>query len=65
MTVIGFLIGFALGVGIAYLITAGLVKSSNDLGDSKGKFRDFSDEPLNVIESKNRVSAKFIPSDFS
>jgi len=64
MIVIGFILGVIVGIGVAYLITALLVKSSNDLGDSVGQFKDFSKESLKVIEKKDGVSRNYIPGDY-
>ena len=46
--VYGILGGLALGISIAMLFTIWIVKKSNDIGDSKGQFGDFS-EYLDVI----------------
>ena len=40
--------GLAFGISVAMLFTVWLVKKSNDIGDSKGQFNDFS-EYLDVI----------------
>ena len=40
--------GLAFGISVALLFTIWLVKKSNDIGDSKGQFNDFSDY-LDVI----------------
>lgn len=39
--IVGGLIGLALGIGLAFLITMYLVRKSNDIGDSKGSLADF------------------------
>ena len=38
---IGGVYGFALGLGLAILITMILIKKSNDIGDSRGTMNDF------------------------
>ena len=44
----GIVAGLAFGISVAALFTIWLVKKSNDIGDSKGQFNDFS-EYLDVI----------------
>ncbi|MDO5154627.1 MAG: hypothetical protein Q4D51_01555 [Eubacteriales bacterium] len=65
MGVIGALLGIAFGVVLAYLIISIMVKKSNDLGDSKGNYKDFSTAPVVIHESKNNVSQNFIPPEYS
>lgn len=42
-----------------------MVKKSNDLGDSKGSYEDFSTTPVVIHESKNNVSSRFVPPKYS
>ena len=46
--VYGVVAGLAFGISVAALFTIWLVKKSNDIGDSKGQFNDFS-EYLDII----------------
>lgn len=39
---IGILYGIGVAVSLAILITVSVLKKSNDIGDSRGKFEDFS-----------------------
>ena len=50
--VYGVLAGLAFGISVAMLFTIWLVKKSNDIGDSKGQFSDFS-EYLDVISNED------------
>ncbi len=52
---LGFLAGIFLGIGIAIFLLAGLVKKSNDFGDSSGSLHDFSRYPVHIIESQNNI----------
>lgn len=49
--VFGCIMGFAAG----YLVTALWIARSNDIGNSKGSFSDFTRYPLHVIRSENKI----------
>ena len=49
------LLGIGVGFSLASLVTAFLVSRSNDIGNSKGTFNDFTKKPLKIIQSKNRI----------
>ncbi len=57
MLFLAFILGNLLGFSLAYMIVAYLVKRSNDHGNSKGTFRDFNRNPLNVIKKRDRIGA--------
>ena len=50
--IFGIVFGLAYGIAIATLIMVGIIKKSNDIGDSKGHFEDFSNN-LFVIDHED------------
>ena len=54
-TVIGILLGIAIGIGLALRITVQNIKGSNDVGDSKGDLEDFH-AVLNIIVTNDGLT---------
>lgn len=50
-----FIFGIVLGIACGFAITAFLADKSNNKGDSKASFRDWSNEPLKIIEKKDNI----------
>lgn len=59
LTLIIFILTFGYALSVAYCITIYLVKKSNDFGDSKGKYEDFTDCPFIVKKIKNNVTMNY------
>ena len=55
----GITAGLAFGISVALLFTIWLVKKSNDIGDSKGEFHDFS-EYMDVIRITPDEALKYV-----
>ncbi len=55
MFVIGFIIGGFIGIGIALIIVASSVDKSNNLGDSKGSFANFTSRPIEILEKEDKL----------
>ena len=49
------LVGIAIGISIGLAATVHLLSKSNDIGNSKGTFKDFSAEPLRILSYKNKM----------
>ena len=50
------ILGICLGVALAFMITAIMVDSSTNKGDSKASFRDWANKPIKIIEKKDNVN---------
>ena len=55
MLILAIMIGCLIGFSFAFMITAILVAKSNDHGDSKGTFVQFSEAPLHMIYSQDNI----------
>lgn len=55
ITIISFIIGIIISFGFALAIVGHYVDLSNNKGDSKATFHDFSSRPLHMIESVDKV----------
>lgn len=55
MIVLAFILGIISGVCIAICIVIKRVKRSNDIGNNAASFYDFSQEPIRLIEMKDRI----------
>ena len=55
MIIIAFLIGIFVGCSISLCIIASMVAKSNDYGNTKGNFSDFTNSNLNVIVKQDRI----------
>jgi len=53
MALFGFILGIALGSGIAFFAAASWLNSSNNIGDSKGTVADFSNEGMEFVTKKS------------
>jgi len=63
MFIFAIIFGCLIGFAFAYMLTAKLVASSNDHGDSRNNFKDFADYPLHIIEKKNNLNSPYSPHD--
>lgn len=59
MFIFAIIFGCLIGFAFAYMLTAKLVASSNDHGDSRNNFTDFADYPLHIIEKKNNLNSPY------
>lgn len=50
-----FILALFAGFSFAFYIIVSNVKKTNDIGDSKASFHHFSEKPLRMIYSKDRV----------
>lgn len=57
MIVLGIILGIVIALCFSFMVTMLIVRKSNDMGDSKGTFREFSDSPLRIISKKDGVNA--------
>ena len=55
MIIIAFLIGIFVGCSVSLCIIASKVAKSNDYGNTKGDFTDFTKSSLNVIVKQDRI----------
>lgn len=55
MIIIAFILGVFIGCSISLFIVAGKVAKSNDLGNTKGDFTDFSKGSIHLISQQDRI----------
>lgn len=55
MIIIAFILGVFIGCSISLFIVAGKVAKSNDLGNTKGDFLDFSNGSIRLISQQDRI----------
>lgn len=56
MVVFGIIVGLLLAACFAFMLTMIIVRKSNDSGDSKGTFAQFSSTPLRIISRSDGVN---------
>ncbi len=56
--IIAIVVGVALGVGFAFLITGIVLNASNKIGDSKGSFENFAVFPLRILNQQDNVGKR-------
>ena len=54
----GIIFGVLLGLAVATLVTVWAVKTSNDIGDSRGGFMDFADY-MNVVSDEDNLRSTY------
>ena len=55
MIIIAFIIGVFIGCSVSLFIVSGKVAKSNDLGNTKGNFLDFSNGSIHLIVKQDRI----------
>ena len=55
MLILAIIIGCLLGFGLAYMCIGILVAKSNNHGDSKGDFQDFSNGSWRLLQEQNNI----------
>ena len=55
MFIIALLMGIFIGCSVSLFIVAGKVAKSNDLGNAKGNFQDFSKNSIHIIAKQDRI----------
>ena len=55
MIIIAFILGVFIGCSVSLFIVAGKVAKSNDLGNTKGRFTDFSGSTIRLIVKQDRI----------
>lgn len=55
MIIIAFLVGVFIGCSVSLSIIASMVVKSNDFGNSKGNFIDFSKTTIHIISKQDRI----------
>lgn len=58
MVVFGIIFGLIFAACLAFAVTMWIVRKSNDLGDSKGTFAEFSSTPLRMLSKSDGVNPK-------
>lgn len=60
LDLISLLLGMFMGIGIACVIVFALVNHSNNKGDSKAEYKDFSSNELVMLNIEDRASMPFV-----
>lgn len=55
--IIAIAVFWAFSIGI--LITSVVLLKSNDIGDSKGGYKTFTDKPLELLEKRDRIPRNY------
>lgn len=55
--IIAIAVFWAFSIGI--LITSVVLLKSNDIGDSKGGYKNFTDKPLELLEKRDRIPRNY------
>lgn len=56
---LGIILGIVVGVCVSVMIIGVAVNKSNNKGDSKAAYLHFSQEPLEILEKKDRGKKEF------
>lgn len=53
--IIALFLGVFVGVSVAIWATAKMIVKSNDIGNAKGDFDDFTRHPLRILEQRDKI----------